>query len=645
MSKRTNDFACKEGDDARQYQSSTADTEVILDDGIRRVRQRPEDHDEISSFIGDDVYNSTTESDSDCESFDDLIRKKILEKMGAKSLIEVLCEPSPSFIPLPTSAAFLPANRRFMVSEVGSLHIPLFRWFGRSKLEELIKEVNKRISNLEAGLLMTGNIGAGKSHLLAAYAIYLHCLRILKVEKAYRVVYLASSSSVSDQITSYVLNALRLTFPEEDFSTCPVDDMQAHSWIDNFLSSQSKRSIVFIYDDWNGFEDFLTGKKQDEYINAVARWLRGIAVGQFRIEVAHTDSLVNPFSSRCELAEYSLFGGISEAEWAQWKSSDHFPLFKSMSAEDEDDLKYYTGLIPLILTRLNQYEVSTLNDAYERFEMDDSVGVGGAWIRGALSEYSNQMIQKNGYSRYYKNMAYAISGQQNGYSYKQYDHRFFYLDGLVLKPIGGYVVYAITDVLGKLDALQKQVEFQKQFNIDWLRSAYNLGNPSLKGFAFKQYCIRLLIQNLGGSNFRVVRFTEDFPQEDQLNDDEVGVTLYWPLQWNVRYIDVVWRIVSKRKFHGVERVTVTIVAGQITLERPTDHSASLNFYTTKHEPDNMVDAKRYELPNPPSNVTYVHQFEWILPERLAKSKLPANPPMLKRGKQIIKTISASNIAL
>ncbi len=116
MSKRTNDFACKEGDDARQYQSSTADTEVILDDGIRRVRQRPEDHDEISSFIGDDVYNSTSESDSDCESFDDLIRKKILEKMGAKSLIEVLCEPSPSLSPSPPALRFSPriVDSRFL---------------------------------------------------------------------------------------------------------------------------------------------------------------------------------------------------------------------------------------------------------------------------------------------------------------------------------------------------------------------------------------------------------------------------------------------------------------------------------------------------------------------------------------------------
>jgi hypothetical protein len=580
-----------------------------------------------------------------------------------------LTHPSNKTLPLPIISEPYMISTRFFTNIIPNSRFCSYRWFGRAKLADIYDHIQEQLPQINhRGMRVIGNIGAGKSHILPTYVVYLHFLRLLNVANTPRVVYLSLfSDDTVRSIWSFVLSALKLTFPDHDFSTCPNNNDAAREWILNFINQQPVDSIVFIFDDWNFFEDHISGGTGTlESMREIAGKLCQMTFHQYRVEAlsARSKSL-STRSARHHLPDFELYGGITDGEWLQWKASGQFPLFATLTdPQEEQELKYFTGLVPLLLTRLGTYGKASLKEAYSEFENDTVLGAGGQWMYSSLREFSMPYLDNEHHvdvDIYYSTMSAAIIGNKTPFSgLALYDRRFFFRDkDHVVKPIAGCISKMIVSIIGEIDYRHRRLIFQNNFNAKWVLSAFDGGNPSVKRFAFEHYCIRQLLQELGGYNkVKIVRFHGDFPDEQDIHDNELGTTVYWPYKWNLRFVDLVIRNVKNIPVSGATRSRskgakkqalsssskeVKIEAVQITFQTPQAHQDSLKFYTLKRG-SLLVDAERYHCSG--SDAHNHHSFLWILPppleEPMETSEFPVNPTMLEEQSYRIMNVPGVN---
>ena len=159
-----------------------------------------------------------------------------------------------------------------------------------------------------------------------------------------------------------------------------------------------------------------------------------------------------------------------------------------------------------------------------------------------------------------------------------------------------------------------QEKFFSNLTRDWVVGALQNSNPSVKGFAFKQYAIAKLAQNPsmiddGLQNVEIKLFRDEKP--NSLNEE--GAVLYIPTRWNYPRIDCLLRNVmyKKRKTEvGFVEHTLFLFPIQITLGELTKHADSLDFC--------REDNVKIWLGNNDRNMTSIH-FIWVTNHDEAKA--------------------------
>lgn len=125
----------------------------------------------------------------------------------AKSLFSALCDPSKDIkLPLMCSDSLVPPLR-FRLDDDHR-----FYFSGRCKFNSLCSHLRNHLKRRDSKVMwLIGNIGVGKSHLLAAYVCYSRLL--LKNDSSHwRVVYISDCKLLLKNIGMHVIEALRITF-------------------------------------------------------------------------------------------------------------------------------------------------------------------------------------------------------------------------------------------------------------------------------------------------------------------------------------------------------------------------------------------------------------------------------------------------
>jgi hypothetical protein len=221
----------------------------------------------------------------------------------------------------PTKLLMLPFPSVLFVSRMPVDDIGSFYYLGR---ESLVEPLTQRIANLPSQntLHVLGNIGSGKSHLIAASVLKLRC------QFGRRVIYIADCKESSSSMFEHrILQSVHLAFSEvADFNTSLYDatDKQAiRDYITQFLLQKKKSevpSIVFILDGYNFFELSTLGKLPSatqlkvqshvDFILPLARMVGSLVLAQ------------NPscFGGSRPDNVFNVYGGLTDTEWNGWKN-------------------------------------------------------------------------------------------------------------------------------------------------------------------------------------------------------------------------------------------------------------------------------------------------------------------------------------
>jgi chromosomal replication initiation ATPase DnaA len=120
-------------------------------------------------------------------------------------LVDLLQDVTQRNVPFPKMKSTLPL--RFEASSDRQ-----FVYFGRKQFVEIVKHIDRNRLR-RAGVRLLGNVGSGKSHLLAAYALYLQCCRVRTFADTPRVVYIPNCTASAPKIYEDLLTALQESFP------------------------------------------------------------------------------------------------------------------------------------------------------------------------------------------------------------------------------------------------------------------------------------------------------------------------------------------------------------------------------------------------------------------------------------------------
>lgn len=227
---------------------------------------------------------------------------------------------------------------------------------------------------------------------------------------------------------------------------------------------------------------------------------------------------------------------------------------------------------------------------------------------------------------FYTNILNAVVHRNENIDQNVVDYRYYKKKNGVLSCICGCIEKIAVELVNQLQR-DLMIHYCKG---GWYIFAVKGDNPVVKGFAYELYRISQFIRRRPSA--RVFRFMGNYPVQI---DQHERLTIYWPVKWNLRYVDFVTREVLKfapqtgkgRKRKKTEKrdntahpVTAIITAYQVTLSAPTTHTNSLEFYTTAHNEGgrNLADYERYQLPGE----TAQHRFVWMIPHS-TNSTLPA----------------------
>jgi hypothetical protein len=434
----------------------------------------------------------------------------------------------------------------------------------RQKLMDFKLHMDSRILRNTGSIVnVRGFIGAGKSHILLAYAVYMMGLRTLGFNVP-RVIYLSNCSRAAANIVQSIKMAFALAYYDD------IDDIEAFTDVQhakNFIDvklDQGDMAPVFIFEDWNYFPDASEDRVRivKENLMAFARCVTvcGVSANEHTLKMSGSEST---------MANEFILNGLTEAEWDIWKSSPSLAaLVKSMdSKEKQDTVVHMTGLIPLLLADLTRLVVSKNCDLIAA--LDDLVNksrdiLHGCWVRVKLRAFYMKFADAPDDRDDHVTLMIGTLGRVSGLivTASLYDHRFFYLDAAQtrLLPSCGIVEVELARLLGSLQGSRILAKFNKSWASIVMRT--NINNSSVQGFAFELYALTelrlrffahmnslaLIPQMFGAKSFpsiEVVEFSGDFPDPTVLNDS--GCTCFLPTKWNLRHIDCAFRWVFTTK--------------------------------------------------------------------------------------------------
>ena len=546
----------------------------------------------------------------------------ILNVSTSTSLLEQFSDIS-STLTLPFLSGLTPTHR-FEVREFeGSTHYH-FDYNVRESFSLLLTEVQALVSQWRnKAIRYVGNVGAGKSHNLAALVTYLRKSGFNKT-----VVYVSSCPlffEISDlpALQEVLIDA----FPED---TALLKSMTTTDPFVAYIHQKPKQSILFIFDDWNYV---CAEPKLSAFDNKMRDSFRDLllllSIYQYRIEgisgftellTSTSTADLNPIATRYVY----LHGGLTDREWAARKARSAF--ISGLSAEEEARLRDYTGGVPLYLTAIESYE-GDLSERMETFKSKE-----GIYIVSNLKRSSNDYAAVDE-RRFTRQMKDAVTGVATECIRESlYDHRYFYRDSNdMLRPVSGFVREAMREILR--DFATKA--YYRQLDQPWIDKAMSIGNDAVKEFAFKTYAVYAVTRDPSRyfesvpddiAECTVKYFDGDYPNLAYMSrDNDRGLTLFRPTQSStLRYVDAVARYVPEQ---GSE-AGVTIYPIFATLQSFTAHKQAAKFF--KDAKGQACDALRYIHPDEAGKARFV--MTWLGPSatsqrpRLKADKLPPLSP-------------------
>ena len=540
-------------------------------------------------------------------SFIEIVCKDLTDVASKQeALVNYFSNPEKLVLPYPS----LLTHDRIIVSD------GLFECIGRIVFRKLVTEVSKTVFMEKEEIQLFGNIGAGKSHLLAMLVIYLHCMHIIDPAKCPKPLFISKcgkSLRGMENVAFELENAIKFANLNANMEV----DIQSFGG-----KASNKFEYICIYDDWNAVEELTPASGRFEMKDL----FQNVHNNQYSITAISANSAAgSSTSSKSAPTRFPVFGGLEEAEWECWRADN--PVLAAMAADEIEELKFLTGCIPLFISELCSYtDCENWNDKKSKLDESEKIGVGGAWIHEKLYDFAREKFKEDwAFKDHVRVMTSSIGNiKESGVTSTQFDHRFFYKTAVECKlvPICGYVRHKMAIILTSLTgASQFTSVWARKVLADWT-STSPTSNASVAGFAFELYAIEEIIRhpNLIGlpleANLEVIRFDGDYPLTTDITGcSKAGYFLFWPKKFNLRFIDL---LISHVVVENLLR-TVSLHAVQISMQTPMEHAHTTKFYTQRYiKCMNRCDFEHYI---PANTNTVTHTLHWVLPMHIKSPDL------------------------
>eukprot|EP00981_Chlorochromonas_danica_P009562 scaffold2729_cov188-Ochromonas_danica.AAC.10 len=369
----------------------------------------------------------------------------------------------------------------------------LFRCFGRRQhFNDLIQNINDEEILVE----LYGSIGSGKSHLLAMFVVYLHCLHHMMIETSPSAgtttcvllpLYISSCRELGDIEHSFIEGIKDALLFLGEYSVLSPSDLNSlltrSDKLKKFLKrlkpallNMDKYRILPILDDWNAMDD---DNRQSDWAKEKKNAYEYFTAFQPNMIVARsvrsTDDIYRPY--RKIFGRLWMFGGLDELEWINMLKMYEWRLLQltvddgleGQSVQDiqqriREELSDLTGRVPLLVHEVllggeQTGGITIWGELVKEFEESDTVGCGGAWITWELGDFSR--VAAKDWPVHIDTMVEAISTGANTPTSTAalYDPRFFYRDekrGKYIFPICGYIRRQMVSILDKLNRAESR---------------------------------------------------------------------------------------------------------------------------------------------------------------------------------------------
>jgi hypothetical protein len=207
-------------------------------------------------------------------------------------------------------------------------------YMGRTMFKKLLEKLkNVQESCSYTTVWLHGTQGYGKSHLLAALVCYL-------AAQDERVVYIPDCRAMVKEPVEYLQSAMLFAWADDITTQKEIITLKTKEEIRDFFESET--DVIFVVDQMNAFKES-TQKMKD-----VDEWLESLSYGHKKVYSSSANNTDYLWRSPNSYIELRVYGGLNEAEMAQWWKQ-HDNIDRGGYAEDE--VEDVTGCIPLLLDK------------------------------------------------------------------------------------------------------------------------------------------------------------------------------------------------------------------------------------------------------------------------------------------------------
>jgi hypothetical protein len=433
-------------------------------------------------------------------------------------------------------------------------------YVGRAGFETIDNQIGKTKTVLH----ITGAIGSGKSHLLAAFVFKELVCRLVWMTKRRRIVYLSSCSELcTGNLLEGFKSALALAFIDDDAAAGEIAQIQQWEQVVAYCNRQDAGTMLFILDDYNYFLESPLDSAEQVLRNSLLRNIKETTAKHAVIRGVSARSAATANLAR----SFQLPPRLTEAEWDAWVATARFARLHIAHTDSRDmriELMYMTGRNPLVMALLCDYELPggltgacAIDAACEQYQHDNNHDLAGVRISLDLNRFLEDVDNRSagsGLMKQHVSLLVCAMGECAGIAIadpRLYDSRYFVRENYVLKPVCGFVAKAMAQLL----AAQHMAQLQAELTPAWAAQALFSENRSVRGFAYELCTLANIQQILCDAglcdrryNFSIVFFEGDWPPAAQLNTEPGTAVFYWPRKWNLRYVDGVVRVVRNPPF-------------------------------------------------------------------------------------------------
>ncbi len=431
----------------------------------------------------------------------------------------------------------------------------------------------------------------------------MHILRYVPHESppAIPVVYISNCGLLDEELFENLIDVLRESLPD---AADAIGALTSLDDITQFIKSQPRMSLLFVYDDWNYcvFEEAIT-KKDQKKREICADFLDNLAAGQYCIRAVSAGSiLARPFSGSNPPIRLSLNGGLTPREWRFWKSRSSCPVVRDLVEGSEDDLRIadFTGLIPFNIKNFERTEIPEDGEVVDiiQYKMDHFAGIGD--IEKHILEYPVSIKDPTFQAYHFALMIDSLAGKSN--TNGPYDYRYFFEQDRRIIPVSGLVRKLEANHL----AMTKLQHFHNELTPDWVIAGLKCNNKSVQGFAFEQFCLSMIYRSPSFliPSVKLPCSISYFEDPSQLVLKQSECTLFWPKNYWYPKVDAVLR------YANPAAKSTKIIAIQVTLQDPNNHQQTLEFFHASYPKNASLFAMDDEV------VEY--SLVWILHKQYGK---------------------------